>query len=68
MDERGTPLIFYLHPQMTRLDEMLTLLRSHGCDVNARHPQGLTLLDVAIAKGLTEFAEVLRRNGLTTSQ
>jgi ankyrin repeat protein len=62
-DERGVPLVFYLHPDLARLDELLTLLRAHGCDVNARHPRGGTLLDLAMGKGLLDFADVLRRHG-----
>ena len=68
VDEEGTPLVFYLHSQLTRLDDLLTLLRSHGCDVNVRSPRRrVTLLDFALSEGLLEFADVLRRHGLRTS-
>ena len=67
VDEHGTPLVFYLHSQLTRLDDLLTLLRSHGCDINARHPKGGTLLDTALAEGLMDFADILRRHGMRTS-
>jgi ankyrin repeat protein len=43
------------------------LLRAHGCDVNARHPRGDTLLDAAVGKGLLDFADVLRRYGAQTT-
>ncbi len=66
-DEDGTPLAFYLNPQMARLDEMLALLRARGCDINARHPRGVTMLDVALGKGLLDFADVLRRHGARPS-
>ena len=62
-DEKGTPLVFYLNPQMARLDEMLALMRARGCDLNARSPRGATLLDFALSEGLLEFADVLRRHG-----
>jgi ankyrin repeat protein len=66
-DRDGVPLVFGLHPELERLDELLALLRAHGCDVNARHPRGMTLLDVAIGRGLLDFADILRRHGAETT-
>jgi ankyrin repeat protein len=62
-DEHGTPLVFYLHPQLERLDEMLALLVAHGADLDARNRKGKTALEVAVAGGLNDFADVLRRYG-----
>jgi ankyrin repeat protein len=65
-DEEGRPLVFYLHPEMTRLDEMIRLLVGHGADLNARDRSGKTLLARAIAQGFTDFANILRAHGATT--
>ncbi len=62
-DEDGTPLVFYLHPQLERLEEMVTLLIAYGADINVPGKDGRTLLDVALARGLSEFAELLGRHG-----
>lgn len=63
VDEDGDPLVFYLHPDMSRLDEILRLLTAHGGDLNAPNRQEKTLLDLAIAKGWMNFADVLRAHG-----
>ena len=65
-DEEGNPLVFYLHPDMTRLDEMIRLLVTHGADVNAHDRSGRTLLARALAHELTDFADALRAHGATT--
>jgi ankyrin repeat protein len=62
-DEEGTPLVFYLHPEMERLEEMTRLLAAHGTDFNLRNSDGRTILDCALAGGLTDFANVLRGFG-----
>jgi ankyrin repeat protein len=65
-DERDTPLVFYLHSELPRLDEMIETLIGHGVDLNVRTTAGETLLDRAIARGLTEFADALRAHGART--
>lgn len=66
-DEDGDSIVFYLHSEMRRLVEMLSLLTRHGADLNAHHHRdGTTLLDRALARGATEFADLLRRHGATT--
>jgi hypothetical protein len=45
---------------MPRLTEMLDVLVAHGVDLNARGDDGKTLVDRALARGLTEFADALR--------
>lgn len=66
-EERGHPLIAYLHPEMERLAEMLQLLVSHGADLSVRGSDGRTLLDDALASGANDFADALRRYGARTS-
>jgi hypothetical protein len=39
-DNGGNPLGFYLHPEMTRLEEMIRLLAAHGANLNARNREG----------------------------
>jgi ankyrin repeat protein len=63
IDEDGDPLVFYLHPELRRLDEMLALLLAHGGDLDAPNHEGKTLLGRAIARGQVEFAEMLRTHG-----
>jgi ankyrin repeat protein len=62
-DEQGAPLVFYLHPELERLEEMVGLLVAHGADLDARNAHGTTLLDAAVARGLKDVADVLRRHG-----
>jgi ankyrin repeat protein len=62
-DEEGNPLASYLHPEMARLEEMLRILVAHGVPLNTRNADGTTLLDQALARGWTDFANVLRRYG-----
>jgi ankyrin repeat protein len=64
-DDNGRPLAFRLHPEMTRLDEMIRLLVTHGVDLNARDNGGKTLLDCALAHGFADFATMLRAHGAT---
>ena len=66
-DEEGNALVFYLHPELTRLEEMIQLLVAHGADLNVPSPAGKTLLDRSLARGWTDFADVLRRYGARTS-
>ena len=66
-DERDTPLVFYLHSELPRLNEMIETLIGHGVDLNVRTTAGETLLDRAIARGLTGFADALRAHGACTS-
>jgi ankyrin repeat protein len=49
-DEGGHSLVFYLHPELARLDEMIEVLVAHGADFNARNTAGKTLLDRALAR------------------
>jgi ankyrin repeat protein len=65
-DEGGNPLVFYLHPELTCIEEMIQLLAAHGADLNARTKAGKTLLDRALARGWTDFANVLRAQGART--
>jgi ankyrin repeat protein len=60
-DEDGTPLAFYLHPEMRRLDEMLRVLVAAGVPINTQNKEGVTPLDRALARGFTDFANTLRR-------
>jgi len=62
-DEEGNPLASYLHPEMARLEEMLGILVAYGVPLNTRNKDGMTLLDRALARGWTDFANVLRRYG-----
>ena len=64
-DADGDAIVFYLHPEMRRLDEMLTLLTNHGANVNARDHGGSTVLDRALARGSVDFAALLRAHGAT---
>lgn len=59
-DEAGNPLVFYLHPEMRHLEEMIQLLAAHGADFGAPNRQGTTLVDRALARGWTELAEAVR--------
>jgi ankyrin repeat protein len=63
VDEDGDPLVFYLHPQMSRLDEIIGLLTARGMDLGARNREGKTLLGLATARGWLDFADVLRAHG-----
>lgn len=66
-DDRGNPLPFYLHPDMDHLEEMIRLLLAYGVDFNACNKEGKTVLDRALARGWTDLANVLRRNGAMTA-
>ena len=55
--------MFYLHPEMSRLDEIIGLLTAHGTDLDAPNREGKTLLVVATARGWMDFADVLRAHG-----
>jgi ankyrin repeat protein len=63
VDEDGAPLVFYLHPQMSRLGEIVGLLAGHGTDLDAPNSEGKTLLGKATARGWMDFADVLRAHG-----
>ena len=66
-DAEGNPLVSYLHAELVRLEEMIQLLVAHGADLNARNKDGKPLLDRALARGLTDFADVLRAHGAGTT-
>jgi ankyrin repeat protein len=66
-DPNGYSAAFYLHPELTRLDEMIRVLIAHGLDLNTRGPDGIGPLDRAIARGWTEFADRLRTYGAKTT-
>jgi ankyrin repeat protein len=63
--EEGNPLVFYLRPEMSRLDDMIRLLVRYGADLNAQDSSGKTLLARALAHQFTAFADVLRAHGAT---
>ena len=63
VDEDGDPLVFYLHPEMSHLEEIIGLLTAHGTDLDAPNREGLTLLGLATARGWMDFADVLRAHG-----
>ena len=62
-DQDGDPLLFYLHPNLMRLPEMLDLLLARGADVRAPNTEGRTLLDLALANGRPDLADTLRSHG-----
>jgi ankyrin repeat protein len=62
-DEQGRPVIFYLHPGIARLEDMIEALVAHGADLNAADRNSNTLLKRALACGETEFADMLTRHG-----
>ena len=64
IDDLGNPLVFRLRPDMPGLSDMITLLASHGVDLNAQDRDGRTIVDLALSRGLTEFADALRTGGL----
>ena len=66
VDEDGDPLVCYLHPEMSRLKEIIGLLTAHGTDLDAPNREGKTLLDLANARGWIDFADVLRAHGAGT--
>jgi ankyrin repeat protein len=66
-DEERNPLVFYLHPEMQRLSEMVRVLSAHGADFNVRDRNEKTLLDHALARGWTAFVDVLRGHGAKTA-
>ena len=66
-DDEGSPLVYYLHPEMERLREMVQLLVAHGADLNVRGKDGRTLLDRALAAGAGDFVDVLRDHGARTA-
>lgn len=66
-DEGGSPLVFYLHPELTRVEEMIQILVAHGAELDATNRAGKTLLDRALARGWTDFADLLRRYGARTA-
>jgi ankyrin repeat protein len=66
-DDDGDPLVFCLHPEMTRLEEMIQFLVSYGADLNARGRDGKTLLDRALARGWKELADLVRSHGGRTA-
>lgn len=66
-DSDGESIVFCLHPEMTRLAEMIHLLTARGADLNARDSSGRTLLDRARVRGFTNFADILRTHGARTA-
>ena len=67
-DDDGDPIVFYLRPGLRRLAEMVAVLRGHGVDLNARRPNGETLLDVALNRREDDFAAALRSYGARTAR
>ena len=65
-DDSGYPVVLYLHAQLPRLEEMIRALIDHNVHINTIM-DGKTRLDLALARGLTEFAAVLRANGASTA-
>ena len=66
-DGDGDPVVFYLHPELTRLEDLIEVLTAHGASLNARNHKGKTLLDRALARGAVDFANILRAHGARTS-
>ena len=66
VDEEGHPLVFYLHPDMSRLEEIIRLLTAHEADLDAPNKKGQTLLGLATARQWLDFADVLRAHGAGT--
>jgi ankyrin repeat protein len=66
-DDDGDPVAFYLHSEMTRLEEMIQVFATHGVSLNARSRTGATLLDRARARGALDFADALRAHGARTA-
>ena len=66
-DAGGDSIVFLLHPEMHRVKEMLGMLIARGANINARDHEGKTVLDRALARGWTEFADLLRAFGATSS-
>jgi len=66
VDEKGNPIVFYMHPEMSHLEEIVRLLSAHGADLDVRNSHGQTLLGRATAQGWMDFADVLRAYGATT--
>jgi ankyrin repeat protein len=67
-DGDGDAVVFCLHPQIARLDEMIALLAARGADLNARSSDGTTVLDRAISRGAVDFADRLRQHGATRAR
>jgi ankyrin repeat protein len=66
-DVDGDSIVFHLHPEMHRVKEMFELLIARGTNINARDHEGKTVLDRALARGWTEFADLVRGFGITSS-
>jgi len=66
VDEDGDPVVFYLHPEMSRLPDIIGLLTANGTDLDASNKEGQTLLGLANARGWLDFADVLRAHGAGT--
>jgi ankyrin repeat protein len=58
-DDGGTPLVFYLHPEMERLDEMIQLLKKYGADFSVPNRDGKTPLERALGLGWVDVADRL---------
>ena len=54
----------YAQPLDSDWATVISLLVSHGTDVNARYTSGYSALDVAVSRGNAEYAEVLRGYGV----
>jgi ankyrin repeat protein len=63
VDEDGDPLVFYLHPEMSRLEEIIELLVARGADLDVPNHNGQTLFALAAARGWMDFADLLRAHG-----
>jgi ankyrin repeat protein len=63
VDEHGGPLVFHLHPEMSRLEDIIGLLIAHGTDLDAPNREGKTLLSLATDRAWMDFADVLRAYG-----
>ena len=61
--DEGKPLVFRLNPEDPRLEEMIRLLVAHRANLSARDENGRSVVDLALAHGLTDFAEMLRASG-----
>ena len=58
-DDDGTPLVFYLHPEMQRLEEMIQLLKEYRADFGVLNRDGKTPVERARALGWIDVADAL---------
>jgi ankyrin repeat protein len=62
-DNDGTPLIFYLHPQLQHLARLVELLAGAGADFSAPNENGFTLAELAALQGWEELSALRKVHG-----